>query len=155
VALDHEEDHDSLVGDMAVGRIGEVDLGFEVVEDIPFEEAQTDILDCMLVVPSAVHVRAALAVGIVRIDHEAGNQELDRIVIDLAVVLLVVPHMVVGHLAVQDNRRIGVVELQVVVGPMGILGHLGLNWDRPGSGQEVVDRSKTFSTGRFQWLLNS
>ena len=98
MALDHEEDHDSLVGDMAVGRIGEVDLGFEVVEDIPFEEAQKDILDYMLVVPSAVHVRAALAVGIVRIDLEAGNQELDRIVIDLAVVLLVVPHMVVGHL---------------------------------------------------------
>ena len=94
MALDHEEDHDSLVGDMAVGRIGEVDLGFEVVEDIPFEEAQTDILDCMLVVPSAVHVRAALAVGIVRIDLEAGNQELDRIVIDRAVV----PHIVTGHL---------------------------------------------------------
>ena len=55
----------------------------------------------------------------------------------------------------QDNRRIGVVELQVVVVPMGIQVHLDLNWDRPGSGLEVVDRSKTFSNGSFQWLLNS
>ena len=53
----------------------------------------------------------------------------------------------------QDNRRIGVVELQVVVGPMGILGHLGLNWDRPGSGQEVVDRSKTFSVASKRLIL--
>ena len=90
------EDHDSLAVDMAVENIVEVVVDF--VEDIPSEEGLEDILDYMLVVPWAVHVRAALAVGIARIDLEAGNQELDRIVIDLAVVLLVVPHMVVGHL---------------------------------------------------------
>ena len=49
----------------------------------------------------------------------------------------------------QDNRRIGVVELQVVVGPMGIQVHLDLNWDRPDFGLEVVDHSKTFPTGVF------
>merc|ERR1719312_1093164 len=65
VARDLEEDHDSLVVDMAVEVVA--------VEDIPSEEGLEDILDYMLVVLSAVHVRVALIEGIVHIDLEVDN----------------------------------------------------------------------------------
>ena len=86
VARDLEADHDNLVVDMAA----EDDAGV-VVEDIPFEVGLEDILDYMTVVLSAVHVRVALLVGIVRIDLEVDNLVPGRIV-------LVVLHMLVGHL---------------------------------------------------------
>ena len=87
VALGLEVDHDSLVVDTAAGHIAE---GFE---DIPVEEVQQDILDYMPAVPSAVHVRVALVVGIVHIVLEVDNLELDRN--DPEVVVL---HLAVDHL---------------------------------------------------------
>ena len=91
VAHDLEADHDNLVVDMAV----EVD----VVGDIRFEEGLEDILDYMLAVLSAVHVRVALIEGIVHIALEADNLLLDRKAADLELVApLVVLHMPVDPL---------------------------------------------------------
>ena len=91
VALGLEVDHDSLVVDTAAGHIAEVAVGFD--RDIPVEEVQQDILDYMPAVPSAVHVRVALVVGIVHIVLEVDNLELEHI--DPEVVVL---HMAVDHL---------------------------------------------------------
>ena len=91
VAHDLEEDHDNLVVDMAV----EVD----VVGDIRFEEGLEDILDYMLAVLSAVHVRVALVAGIVHIALEVDNVVPGRKAADLELVApLVVLHMLVDPL---------------------------------------------------------
>ena len=88
------EDHDSLAVDMAVENIVEVDLDF--VEDIPSEEGLEDILDYMLVVLSAVHVRVALIEGIVlEVDNLVPGHIEDGLEL---VALLVVLHMLVDHL---------------------------------------------------------
>ena len=90
VARDLEVDHDSLVVDMAVGD----DVGV-VVGEIPFEVGLEDILDYMLAVLSAVHVRVALLVGIVHIDLEVDSLVPGRIGL---VAHLVVLRMLVGRL---------------------------------------------------------
>ena len=87
------EDHDSWAVDMAVENIVEVVVDF--VEDIPSEEGLEDILDYMLVVLSAVHVRVALLEGIAHIDLEVDNLVPGHIE---PVALLVVLHMLVDHL---------------------------------------------------------
>ena len=87
VAHDLEEDHDSLVVDMAVEVVA--------VGDIPSEEGLEDILDYMLVVLSAVHVRVALLEGIAHIDLEVDNLVPGHIE---PVAPLVVLHMLVDHL---------------------------------------------------------
>ena len=90
VARDLEAGHDNLV----VDRAAEDDVGL-VVGDIPFEVGLEDILDYMLAVLSAGHVRVALLVGIVRIDLEVDN--LVPGCMDL-VEHRVVLRMLVGHL---------------------------------------------------------
>ena len=93
VAHDLVEDHDNLAVDMAVENIVEVDVDF--VGDIPSEEGLEDILDYMLVVLSAVHVRVALIEGIVHIGPEVDNLVPGHIE---PVAPLVVLHMLVDHL---------------------------------------------------------
>ena len=87
VAHDLEEDRDNLVVDRAVEVVA--------VGDIPSEEGLEDILDYMLVVLSAVHVRVALIEGIVHIDLEVDNLVPGHIE---PVAPLVVLHMLVDHL---------------------------------------------------------
>ena len=67
----------------------------DVVGDIRFEEGLEDILDYMLAVLSAVHVRVALVEGIVHIALEADNLVPGRIEL---VAPLVVLHMLVDPL---------------------------------------------------------
>ena len=67
----------------------------DVVGDIRFEEGLGDILDYMLAVLSAVHVRVALVEGIVHIALEADNLVPGRMEL---VAPLVVLHMLVDPL---------------------------------------------------------
>ena len=87
VAHELEEDRDNLVVDR--------DVEVVAVGDIPSEEGLEDILDYMLVVLSAVHVRVALLEGIAHIGPEVDNLVPGHIE---PVALLVVLHMLVDHL---------------------------------------------------------